>query len=147
MKEKQHFGQRTPVAPAKANRKGIGSSAFALIQVIKAMRPWHLALVANGFARLDSCDERFFALLAKEICGKIGDFESKSLALVANAYARLHVRNRFLLELLGDEAFRRRGELEPQAVALLMNAHARLGMANPLLFAAGMQLDLGPYVG
>ncbi|CAJ1361095.1 unnamed protein product, partial [Effrenium voratum] len=105
-----------------------------IIEVVKAMQPWHLAMVANGFARLGTSDERFFSILAAEICRKIPEFEGKPLALVANAYARLAVRNRFLLELLGDEAFRRRGELEPQAIALLLNAHSRLQMSNPVLF-------------
>eukprot|EP00435_Cladocopium_sp_Y103_P023784 s2598_g5.t2 len=82
-----------------------------MIEVVKAMRPWHLALVANGFARLQTSDERFFTILASEICRQISEFDGKPLALVANAYARLEVRNRFLLELLGDEAFRRRGVL------------------------------------
>ncbi|CAE7548643.1 unnamed protein product [Symbiodinium pilosum] len=102
-----------------------------IVEVVKAMKPWHLAMVANGFARLGASDERFFTILAAEIARKISHFESKPLALVANAYAKLG----FLLELLGDEAFRRRGELEPQAVALVLNAHARLQMLYPRALA------------
>ena len=42
-----------------------------MTEVVKALQPWHLAMVVNGFARLGVSDERFFTILAAEICRKL----------------------------------------------------------------------------
>eukprot|EP00913_Durusdinium_trenchii_P026787 g25127.t1 len=89
-----------------------------MIEVIRAMRPWHLALIANGFARLNTSDERFFAILASEICRKIGEFEGKSLALAK----------------IGDYVCSHASELYPRALASFLFSFSEVDIRHGVLF-------------
>eukprot|EP00438_Fugacium_kawagutii_P024230 Skav223091 [mRNA] locus=scaffold419:383662:392998:+ [translate_table: standard] len=65
--------------------------------VVKAMRPWHLALVANGFARLQT--SFLLELLGDEAFRRRGELEPQAIALLVNAHARLQMSNPLLFEL------------------------------------------------